>query len=39
MKIAKIIALMGLIAMTVVLIYGFTVGNFPSEGARLLAMP
>jgi hypothetical protein len=39
MKTAKIIALMGLIAMTVVLIYGFTVGNFSSEGAKLLAMP
>jgi len=39
MKIAKIIALMGLIAMTVVLIYGFTIGNFSAEGAKLLAMP
>ena len=39
MKIAKIIALIGLIAMTAVLIYGFTVGNFSSEGAKLLAMP
>ena len=39
MKIAKIIALIGLIAMTVVLIYGFTVGNFSGEGAKLLGMP
>ena len=39
MKIAKIIALLGLLAMTVVLIYGFTVGNFSGEGAKLLAMP
>ena len=39
MKIAKIIALLGLIAMTLVLIYGFTVGNFSAEGAKLLAMP
>ena len=39
MKIAKIIALMGLIAMTGVLVYGFTVGNFSAEGAKLLAMP
>lgn len=39
MKIAKIIALLGLISMTFVLIYGFTVGNFSAEGARLLAMP
>ena len=39
MKIAKIIALIGLIAMTGILIYGFTVGNFSAEGAKLLAMP
>ena len=39
MKIAKIIALVGLLAMTGILIYGFSVGNFASEGARLLAMP
>jgi hypothetical protein len=39
MKIAKIIALIGLLAMTGVLIYGFTVGNFSTEGTRLLAMP
>jgi Protein of unknown function (DUF1475) len=39
MKIAKGIALTGLLAMTGILIYGFTVGNFSTEGARLLAMP
>ena len=39
MKIAKLIALAGLLAMTAVLVYGFTVGNFSAEGARLLAMP
>ncbi len=39
MKIAKIIALAGLLAMTGILIYGFTVGNFSAEGAKLLAMP
>ena len=39
MKIAKIIALIGLIAMTVVLIYGFALGNFSAEGAKLLGMP
>jgi hypothetical protein len=39
MKIAKFIALIGLIAMTVVLIYGFTVGNFTGEGSKLLGMP
>ncbi len=39
MKIAKLIALAGLLAMSAVLVYGFTVGNFSAEGARLLAMP
>ena len=39
MRIAKLIALAGLLAMTGVLIYGFTVGNFGVEGAKLLAMP
>lgn len=39
MKIARFIALLGLLAMTGILIYGFTIGNFSAEGARLLAMP
>ena len=39
MKIAKGTALLGLLAMTVVLIYGFTVGNFAEEGKQLLSMP
>ena len=39
MKIAKAISLLGVIAMTGILIYGFTVGDFRGEGARLLAMP
>lgn len=39
MRIAKLIALAGLLAMTGILIYGFTVGNFSDEGARLMAMP
>jgi hypothetical protein len=39
MNIAKVLSLLGLIAMTGVLIYGFTVGDFRGEGARLLAMP
>jgi len=39
MKIAKIISLLGLLAMTAVLIYGFTVGNFGVEGGKLLSMP
>lgn len=39
MKIAKFISLAGLLAMTGILIYGFTVGDFSAEGAKLLAMP
>jgi hypothetical protein len=39
MKIAKIISILGMLAMTAVLIYGFTVGDFFGEGSRLLAMP
>ena len=37
--IAKIISLIGLLAMTVVLVYGFTVGDFLAEGGKLMAMP
>jgi hypothetical protein len=39
MKIAKIISLLGIIAMTGVLVYGFTVGDFSGEGGQLLGMP
>jgi len=39
MKIAKVLALLGLLTMTGILIYGFTVGNFSVEGAKLVAMP
>ena len=39
MKVAKAISLLGLFAMTAVLIYGFTVGNFIEDGAALLANP
>lgn len=39
MKIAKVIALLGWLAMTAVLIYGFTVGDFAKEGKQLLSMP
>lgn len=39
MRIAKFIALAGLLAMTAVLVYGFTVGDFLSEGAQLISMP
>jgi hypothetical protein len=39
MKIAKAIALLGIAAMTAVLVYGFTIGDFSGEGSQLLAMP
>ena len=39
MKIAKVIALLGLLAMSVVLFYGFTVGNFSEDGAKIIANP
>ena len=39
MKVAKIISFLGLLAMTAVLIYGFTVGNFIEDGKEILANP
>jgi len=39
MKIAKIVSILGMLAMTAVLIYGFTVGDFFGEGSKLFAMP
>lgn len=39
MQLAKAIALLGLLAMTGVLSYGFAVGDFAGEGRQLLAMP
>lgn len=39
MKIIRGVAIIGLLAMTAILVYGFTVGNFAAEGAKLLAMP
>jgi hypothetical protein len=39
MKIVKVVSLLGLLAMTGILIYGFSVGNFSSEGTKLLTMP
>jgi hypothetical protein len=39
MKLAKVISLIGVLAMTGILVYGFTVGNFSAEGSKLLAMP
>jgi hypothetical protein len=39
MTLAKIIALSGVLAMTIVLIYGFTIGDFQGEGSQLIRMP
>jgi hypothetical protein len=39
MKIAKLIALLGTLAMGGALIYGFTLGDFNGEGKVLLSMP
>ena len=39
MKTAKFFSLLGIFAMTAILIYGFTVGDFFGEGGQLLAMP
>jgi hypothetical protein len=39
MRIAKIISALGVLAMTAVLIYGFTIGNFFAEGSQLASMP
>ncbi len=39
MRTAKIIALLGLAAMSAALIFGFTVGDFISEGGQLVSMP
>lgn len=39
MKIAKTLSLLGILAMTAVLVYGFTIGDFSGEGSQLLSMP
>jgi hypothetical protein len=39
MKLAKIIAALGVLAMTAALFNGFTRGDFAAEGAKLLEMP
>jgi cytochrome bd-type quinol oxidase subunit 2 len=39
MRLAKAIALLGVVAMSAVLIYAFTTGNFNQEGRQLLSMP
>lgn len=39
MKIAKSIAVLGVLAMTAVLVYGFTIGDFSLDGAEILKNP
>lgn len=39
MKTAKLIALLGVLAMGGVLIYAFAVGDFAAEGSQLASMP
>ncbi|MGD2162453.1 MAG: DUF1475 family protein [Anaerolineales bacterium] len=39
MTLAKWVSGLGVLAMTAVLIFGFTIGDFTGEGAELLAMP
>ena len=39
MKLAKIISILGILAMTVVLVNGFVNGDFSGEGSRLMSMP
>lgn len=39
MKIVKWISILGILAMTTVLIYGFTVGDFQRDGQTLLQNP
>lgn len=39
MKIAKLIAFLGTVAMGAVLIYAFSAGDFAAEGAQLTSMP
>ena len=39
MKYAKITAALGLLAMTGVLIYGFTAGDFSADGGKLMQNP
>ena len=39
MRLAKIVSVLGLLAMTAVLIYGFTRGDFGLDGGQLLANP
>jgi len=39
MKLAKTVAVLGMVSMAAILIYGFVVGDFGGEGQVLLSMP
>jgi hypothetical protein len=39
MRIAKLIAFLGVLAMAAALVYAFTVGDFAAEGSQLTSMP
>jgi hypothetical protein len=39
MRISKLIAILGLLAMSAALVYGFTVGDFFADGALIVANP
>jgi hypothetical protein len=39
MRVTKVLSAIGLLAMTAALIYGFTAGNFRTDGSRLLQNP
>lgn len=39
MRIIQVVSFLGVVAMTAVLVYGFTVGDFGTEGRELLSMP
>jgi hypothetical protein len=39
MNVAKVVAVLGVLVMASVLVYGFTVGDFGGEGQILLSMP
>ena len=39
MKIAKLVSILGILAMTAALLHGFTRGDFLGEGSQLISMP
>jgi hypothetical protein len=39
MRVAKVVALLGVLAMGAILIYAFVIGDFAGEGSVLLSMP